>query len=76
MWNEGLQKRRLECHILLISGALDHTDWSVYIFCVWYRYMAQAPHESKLKLLDATLKVLRTKGYSATRIEDVCAEAG
>lgn len=38
--------------------------------------MAQAPHESKLKLLDATLKVVRTKGYSATRIEDVCAEAG
>jgi TetR/AcrR family transcriptional regulator, transcriptional repressor for nem operon len=38
--------------------------------------MAQAPHESKLKLLDATVKVVRTKGYSATRIEDVCAEAG
>lgn len=38
--------------------------------------MARAPHESKLRLLDATLKVVRTKGYSATRIEDVCAEAG
>jgi len=38
--------------------------------------MAQAPHESKTRLLDATLKVVRTKGYSATRIEDVCAEAG
>ncbi|HEV2443046.1 MAG TPA: TetR/AcrR family transcriptional regulator [Steroidobacteraceae bacterium] len=38
--------------------------------------MAQAPHESKLRLLEATLKVVRTKGYSATRIEDVCAEAG
>jgi TetR/AcrR family transcriptional repressor of nem operon len=38
--------------------------------------MAQAPHESKLRLLDATLKIVRTKGYSATRIEDVCAEAG
>lgn len=38
--------------------------------------MAQAPHESKMRLLDATLKVVRTKGYSATRIEDVCAEAG
>lgn len=34
------------------------------------------PHESKIKLLEATLKVVRTKGYSATRIEDVCAEAG
>jgi TetR/AcrR family transcriptional regulator, transcriptional repressor for nem operon len=38
--------------------------------------MARAPHESKLRLLEATLKVVRTKGYSATRIEDVCAEAG
>lgn len=35
----------------------------------------QVPHESRLKLLDATLKVVRTKGYSATRVEDVCAEA-
>jgi TetR/AcrR family transcriptional repressor of nem operon len=36
----------------------------------------QTQHESKTKLLDATLKVVRAKGYSATRIEDVCAEAG
>ena len=35
----------------------------------------QHQHESKTKLLDATLKVVRAKGYSATRIEDVCAEA-
>ena len=38
--------------------------------------MPAALHESKTKLLDATLKVVRTKGYTATRIEDVCAEAG
>ncbi len=36
----------------------------------------QLQHESKIKLLDATLRVVRAKGYSATRIEDVCAEAG
>ena len=36
----------------------------------------QAQHESKTKLLDATLKVVRQKGYAATRVEDVCAEAG
>ena len=36
----------------------------------------QPQHESKIKLLAATLKVVRAKGYSATRIEDVCAEAG
>ena len=33
-------------------------------------------HRSKEKRLDATIKVVRTKGYNATRIEDVCAEAG
>jgi TetR/AcrR family transcriptional regulator, transcriptional repressor for nem operon len=38
--------------------------------------MAQPQHESKTKLLDAALKVVRTKGYTATRIEDICAEAG
>jgi TetR/AcrR family transcriptional repressor of nem operon len=38
--------------------------------------MAQPQHESKTKLLDATLRVVRAKGYTATRIEDVCAEAG
>jgi TetR/AcrR family transcriptional repressor of nem operon len=37
---------------------------------------AMQPHESKTRLLDATLKVVRTKGYSAARIDDVCAEAG
>src|SRR6516164_4751499 len=38
--------------------------------------MDDVQHESKTKLLDAMLKVVRTKGYSATRVEDVCAEAG
>ncbi len=33
-------------------------------------------HDSKTKFLDATLKVVRARGYTATRIEDVCAEAG
>src|SRR5215475_13945702 len=38
--------------------------------------MDMAQHESKTKLLDATLKVVRAKGYTATRVEDICAEAG
>jgi len=38
--------------------------------------MPEAPHQSKSRLLDATLTVVRRKGYSATRVEDVCAEAG
>lgn len=33
-------------------------------------------HQSKTKLLDAALQVIRTKGYTATRVEDVCAAAG
>jgi TetR/AcrR family transcriptional regulator, transcriptional repressor for nem operon len=33
-------------------------------------------HPSRTRLLDATIKVVRTKGYNATRVEDVCAEAG
>ena len=33
-------------------------------------------HESKTKLLDAALHVIRAKGYSATRIEDICEAAG
>jgi TetR/AcrR family transcriptional regulator, transcriptional repressor for nem operon len=37
---------------------------------------AQPQHESKAKLLDAALRVIRTKGYSATTIDDVCATAG
>ncbi len=38
--------------------------------------MAMQQHDSKTRLLDATLKVVRAKGYHATRIEDVCTEAG
>ena len=33
-------------------------------------------HESKTKLLDASLRVIRAKGYCATRIEDICEAAG
>lgn len=36
----------------------------------------QKQHESKRRLLDATLYLVRSKGYSATTVDDVCAEAG
>jgi TetR/AcrR family transcriptional regulator, transcriptional repressor for nem operon len=45
-----------------------HTNRSVW--------NAMQYHQSKAKLLNATIKVVRTKGYNATHIEDVCAEAG
>jgi TetR/AcrR family transcriptional repressor of nem operon len=32
-------------------------------------------HESKTKLLNAAVNVIRAKGYSATRIEDICEAA-
>jgi len=38
--------------------------------------MAMQQHDSKTRLLDATLTVVRAKGYHAARIEDVCTEAG
>jgi TetR/AcrR family transcriptional regulator, transcriptional repressor for nem operon len=33
-------------------------------------------HESERRFLDAALHVIRAKGYSATRIEDICEAAG
>jgi TetR/AcrR family transcriptional repressor of nem operon len=38
--------------------------------------LTETRHESKTKLLDAALHVIRAKGYSASRIEDICAAAG
>lgn len=34
-----------------------------------------SPTDSKTKLLNAALHVIRAKGYTATRIEDICASA-
>lgn len=38
--------------------------------------MTEAALGSRAKLLDAAVRVFRTKGYAATRVEDVCEEAG
>jgi TetR/AcrR family transcriptional repressor of nem operon len=38
--------------------------------------MAHLHHQSKVKLLEAALNVVRAKGYGATRVEDICAAAG
>jgi TetR/AcrR family transcriptional repressor of nem operon len=39
--------------------------------------MNTAPqHDSKTKLLDAALQVIRAKGYAGTTVEDICNEAG
>lgn len=36
----------------------------------------ESRHESKTRFLNAAVHVIRAKGYSATRIEDVCEAAG
>lgn len=38
--------------------------------------MEPARHESKTRLLNAALRVIRAKGYAATRVEDICEAAG
>ncbi|HEY1903026.1 MAG TPA: TetR/AcrR family transcriptional regulator [Terracidiphilus sp.] len=38
--------------------------------------VAEIRHESKTRLLNAALHVIRAKGYSATRVEDICEAAG
>src|ERR1700756_1834592 len=37
---------------------------------------AATAEASNQKLLDAAVHVIRSKGYSAARVEDICAEAG
>lgn len=36
----------------------------------------ETQHESKTKLLDAALHVIRAKGYAATTVDDICHKAG
>ena len=36
----------------------------------------QTQHESKTRLLDAALQAVRTKGYAATTVDDICHQAG
>lgn len=38
--------------------------------------MADAPENSRTRLLAATIDLVRAHGYAATRVEDVCAAAG
>src|ERR1700684_4029155 len=38
--------------------------------------ITEARHDSKTKLLQAAIRVIRVKGYTATRVEDVCEAAG
>jgi len=38
--------------------------------------LAQTQHESKTRLLDAALGLIRAKGYAATTVDDICRAAG
>ena len=37
---------------------------------------AEIQHESKVKILEASVNVIRAKGYSATTVDDICHTAG
>jgi TetR/AcrR family transcriptional regulator, transcriptional repressor for nem operon len=38
--------------------------------------MPDATHPTRIKLLEAAIRVIRTKGYSATTVDDLCAASG
>ncbi|NLD53452.1 MAG: TetR/AcrR family transcriptional regulator [Burkholderiaceae bacterium] len=38
--------------------------------------MTNRPHPSRVRLLEAALRLIRTKGYAATTVDDVCEAAG
>jgi TetR/AcrR family transcriptional repressor of nem operon len=37
---------------------------------------SETHHESKARFLNAALQIIRSKGYAATRVEDICEAAG
>lgn len=53
-----------------IKKTLTHTDWLVC--CVMNTNLQPA----KTKLLDAAVKLIRLKGYAATTVDELCADAG
>src|SRR5579863_8352537 len=63
-----------------MKGRLDSVPTSGYIRRVGNGRTSmpvlEARHESKKRILDAALHVIRAKGYSATRVEDICEAAG
>ena len=38
--------------------------------------VVESPHDSRTKLLESALYVIRARGYSAARVEDICEVAG
>jgi TetR/AcrR family transcriptional regulator, transcriptional repressor for nem operon len=71
------------CDYLENEKALDAIPSSRYIRCQLAgtpmtptATMLESRHESKTRFLNAAVHVIRAKGYSATRIEDVCEAAG
>jgi TetR/AcrR family transcriptional regulator, transcriptional repressor for nem operon len=60
------------------ENPLDKIPTSWYCHTIWSVSMqtAEIKIESKTRILDASLRVIRTKGYSATRVEDICEAAG
>jgi TetR/AcrR family transcriptional regulator, transcriptional repressor for nem operon len=53
-----------------IKKILTHTNWLVC--CI----MNAKPQPAKTRLLDAAVKLIRLKGFAATTVDELCADAG
>ena len=53
-----------------------HTNWLVCWFFMNATVSTARPTNAREKLLDAALFVIRSKGYSATTVDDLCHAAG
>jgi len=72
-----LRPRQPRLHCYARNFALTEYQLVGSIPSSWYGndMTSQIQHESKTKLLDAALHVIRAKGYAATTIDDICHKA-
>lgn len=60
----------------LLRNAASHHGIPTRWYAGMFTHSERANHPSKAKLLDAALRVIRTKGYTATTVDDLCSAAG
>src|SRR5271166_4344085 len=73
----GRSQRPLPRVVLRLPGACRASDLTAQAMTTMAKSSREAATAaSNEKLLDAAVHVIRSKGYSAARVEDICAEAG